>query len=229
MKRPAVDPHTSVEHVARDPVCGMAVERAGARHTARHEGQTFYFCCARCRERFTAAPDEFLGDRPQAQPAPEGSLYTCPMDPEIVQATPGDCSICGMALEPMMPAADAGPSPELRDLRRRLWLAAPLAGAVFALEMGSHAGIPFDSWIGPRLFIALQCLLATPVLWIARAFFLRGLASVRNRSPNMWTLIALGTGAAWLFSLAGVIAPGAFPRRSSPQAGSRRPTSRRRR
>ena len=211
MKRPAVDPHTSVEHVARDPVCGMAVERAGARHTARHEGQTFYFCCARCRERFTAAPDEFLGDRPQAQPAPEGSLYTCPMDPEIVQATPGDCSICGMALEPMMPAADAGPSPELRDLRRRLWLAAPLAGAVFALEMGSHAGIPFDSWIGPRLFIALQCLLATPVLWIARVFFLRGLASVRNRSPNMWTLIALGTGAAWLFSLAGVIAPGAFP------------------
>ena len=211
MKRPAVDPHTSVEHVARDPVCGMAVERAGARHTARHEGQTFYFCCARCRERFTAAPDEFLGDRPQAQPAPEGNLYTCPMDPEIVQATPGDCSICGMALEPMMPAADAGPSPELCDLRRRLWLAAPLAGAVFALEMGSHAGIPFDSWIGPRLFIALQCLLATPVLWIARAFFLRGLASVRNRSPNMWTLIALGTGAAWLFSLAGVIAPGAFP------------------
>ena len=211
MKRPAVDPDTSVEHVARDPVCGMAVERAGARHTARHEGQTFYFCCARCRERFTAAPDEFLGDRPQAQPAPEGSLYTCPMDPEIVQATPGDCPICGMALEPMMPAADAGPSPELRDLRRRLWLAAPLAGAVFALEMGSHAGIPFDSWIGPRLFIALQCLLATPVLWIARAFFLRGFASVRNRSPNMWTLIALGTGAAWLFSLAGVIAPGAFP------------------
>ena len=211
MKRPAVDPHTSVEHVARDPVCGMAVERVGARHTARHEGQTFYFCCARCRERFTAAPDEFLGDRPQAQPAPEGSLYTCPMDPEIVQATPGDCPICGMALEPMMPAVDAGPSPELRDLRRRLWLAAPLAVAVFALEMGSHAGIPFDSWIGPRLFIALQCLLATPVLWIARAFFLRGLASVRNRSPNMWTLIALGTGAAWLFSLAGVIAPGAFP------------------
>ena len=211
MKRPAVDPHTSVEHVARDPVCGMAVERVGARHTARHEGQTFYFCCARCRERFAAAPDEFLGDRPQAQPAPEGSLYTCPMDPEIVQATPGDCSICGMALEPMMPAVDAGPSPELRDLRRRLWLAAPLAGAVFALEMGSHAGIPFDSWIGPRLFIALQCLLATPVLWIARVFFLRGLASVRNRSPNMWTLIALGTGAAWLFSLAGVIAPGAFP------------------
>ena len=211
MKRPAVDPDTSVEHVARDPVCGMTVERAGARHTARHEGQTFYFCCARCRERFTAAPDEFLGDRPQAQPAPEGSLYTCPMDPEIVQATPGDCSICGMALEPMMPAVDAGPSPELRDLRRRLWLAAPLAGAVFALEMGSHAGIPFDSWIGPRLFIALQCLLATPVLWIARAFFLRGAASVRNRSPNMWTLIALGTSAAWLFSLAGVIAPGAFP------------------
>ena len=202
---------TSVEHAARDPVCGMSVERAGARHTAMHEGQTFYFCCARCRERFMAAPENFLGERPPAEPAPEGSLYTCPMDPEVVQAMPGDCPICGMALEPMMPVADAGPSPELRDLRRRLWLAAPLAGAVFALEMGSHAGIPFDSWIGPRLFVALQFLLATPVLWIARAFFLRGLASVRNRAPNMWTLIALGTGAAWLFSLAGLLAPGIFP------------------
>ena len=206
-----MEPDTSVEHAVRDPVCGMAVERAGARHTARHKGQTFYFCCARCRERFTAAPEEFLNGRPQAKPAPEGSLYTCPMDPEIVQATPGDCPICGMALEPMMPAADAGPSPELRDLRRRLWLAAPLAGAVFALEMGSHAGIPFDSWIGSRLFVALQFLLATPVLWICRAFFLRGLDSVRNRSPNMWTLIALGTGAAWLFSLVGLLAPGIFP------------------
>ncbi len=206
-----MEPGAAVETTARDPVCGMSVEPVGARHTARHRGQTFYFCCARCRERFTAAPEEFLGERPAPEPAPEGSLYTCPMDPEIVQASPGDCPICGMALEPMMPVADAGPSPELRDLQRRLWLAGPLAAAVFALEMGSHAGIPFDSWIGPRLFIALQFLLATPVLWIARAFFLRGLASVRNRSPNMWTLIALGTGAAWLFSLAGLLAPGAFP------------------
>ena len=204
-----MDPGTSVEHAARDPVCGMSVEREGARHTARHAGRTYYFCCARCREKFTAAPKDFLEGRPA--PAPEGSLYTCPMDPEIVQPAPGDCPICGMALEPMMPVADAGPSPELGDLRRRLRLAAPLAGAVFALEMGSHAGIPFDAWIGPRLFVALQFLLATPVLWIARAFFLRGLASVRNRSPNMWTLIALGTGAAWLFSLAGLLAPGIFP------------------
>ncbi|MDE0390473.1 MAG: heavy metal translocating P-type ATPase [Rhodospirillales bacterium] len=206
-----MDTDTSVEHAARDPVCGMAVVCDGARHTARHGGQTFYFCCARCRERFVAAPEDFLNGRPATEPAPEGSLYTCPMDPEIVQATPGDCPICGMALEPMVPAADAGQSPELRDLRRRLWLAAPLAGAVFALEMGSHAGIPFDSWIGPRLFVALQFLLATPVLWIARAFFLRGLASVQNRAPNMWTLIALGTGAAWLFSLVGLLAPGIFP------------------
>ena len=201
----------AVETTARDPVCGMSVERAGARHTARHEGRTFYFCCARCRERFAAAPEDFLGERPAPESAPEGILYTCPMDPEIVQASPGDCPICGMALEPMMPAADTRPSPELRDLRRRLWLAGPLAAAVFALEMGSHAGIPFESWLGPRLFITVQFLLATPVLWIARAFFLRGLASVRNRSPNMWTLIALGTGAAWLFSLAGLLAPGAFP------------------
>ena len=206
-----MEPGAAVETTARDPVCGMSVEPAGARHTARHRGQTFYFCCARCRERFTAAPEEFLGERPAPEPAPEGSLYTCPMDPEIVQASPGDCPICGMALEPMVPVADAGPSSELRDLQRRLWLAGPLAAAVFALEMGSHAGVPFDSWLGPRSFVALQFALATPVLWIARSFFLRGLASVRNRSPNMWTLIALGTGAAWLFSLAGLLAPGAFP------------------
>ena len=206
-------PGTAAETTARDPVCGMSVECADASHTAQYRGQTFYFCCARCRERFAEAPEDFLGERPRpaTEAAPEGSLYTCPMDPEIEQATPGDCPICGMALEPTMPAADAGPSPELRDLRRRLWLAAPLAAAVFALEMGSHAGIPFDSWLGPRIFVALQFLLATPVLWIARAFFLRGLASVRNRSPNMWTLIALGTGAAWLFSLTGLLAPGIFP------------------
>ena len=206
-------PGTAAETTARDPVCGMSVECADASHTARHEGQTFYFCCARCRERFAEAPEDFLGERPRPapEPAPEGSLYICPMDPEIEQATPGDCPICGMALEPTMPAADAGPSPELRDLRRRLWLAAPLAAGVFALEMGSHAGIPFDAWLGPRNFVAVQFVLATPVLWIARAFFLRGLASVRNRSPNMWTLIALGTGAAWLFSLAGLLAPGVFP------------------
>ena len=206
-----MEPGAAVETTARDPVCGMSVEPAGARHTARHRGQTFYFCCARCRERFTAAPEEFLGERPAPEPAPEGNLYTCPMDPEIVHASPGDCPICGMALEPMMPVADAGPSPELRDLQHRLWLAGPLAAAVFALEMGSHAGVPFDSWLGPRSFVALQFALATPVLWIARTFFLRGLASVRNRSPNMWTLIALGTGAAWLFSLAGLLAPGIFP------------------
>lgn len=201
---------TTVE-TARDPVCGMAVEREGARHTATHDGQTYYFCCARCCSRFTETPDAFLGERPRAAPAPEGSLYTCPMDPEVVRATPGDCPRCGMALEPMVPVADAGPNPELVDLRRRLRLAAPLAAAVFALEMGAHAGIPFDAWLGPRPFIVLQCVLATPVLWIARAFFLRGLASVRNRAPNMWTLIALGTGAAWLFSLASLLAPGAFP------------------
>ena len=205
-----MDSDTSVEHAARDPVCGMSVEREGARHTRPG---------TRIGRTISAAPaaGSASSQRPKAsspavpRPAPEGSLYTCPMDPEIVQPVPGDCPICGMALEPMMPAADAGPSPELGDLRRRLRLAAPLAGAVFALEMGSHAGIPFDAWIGPRLFVALQFLLATPVLWVARAFFLRGLASVRNRAPNMWTLIALGTGAAWLFSVAGLIAPGVFP------------------
>ena len=210
--KPSISAEMSEEAKARDPVCGMAVHRAGARHTADHDGLTFYFCSARCRDRFAAAPEAFLGERggrPNAAPA--GSLYTCPMDPEIVQDSPGDCPLCGMALEPEMPSADAGPPPELLDLRRRLWIAAPFAAAVFTLEMGAHAGVPFADWLGPRPFVALQCLLAAPVLWIARAFFLRGWASVRNRSPNMWTLIALGTGAAWLFSLVGLLAPGAFP------------------
>ena len=219
--KPEPTTETTEEAMARDPVCGMEVRRAGARHTARHEGRTYYFCCARCLSRFAAAPEDILDGRARdaAAAAPEGSLYTCPMDPEIVQATPGDCPVCGMALEPMVPRADAGPSPELVDLRRRLWIAAPFAALVFALEMGSHAGVPFDAWLGPRLFIALQCLLAAPVLWIARAFFLRALASVRNRSPNMWTLIALGTGAAWLFSLAGLLVPGAFPEAVRTAAG----------
>ena len=226
-----MDAGTSAEaSVARDPVCGMAVEREGARHTARHAGQTYYFCCARCRERFAAAPEEFLAARPRAQPAPEGSLYTCPMDPEVVQAAPGDCPKCGMALEPMVPVAEAGPNPELVDLRRRLRLAAPLAALVFALEMGAHAGIPFDAWLGPRWFVALQFLLATPVLWIARAFFLRGLGLAAEAQPQHVDAdrarhrrrLALQPGRACL-------RPAPSPPRSRAPAGSRRPTSRRRR
>ena len=196
---------------ATDPVCGMSVDRASAAHMARHDGERFYFCSVRCRERFEDDLLTFLGDRPAPEPMPEGTLYTCPMDPEIVQDHPGDCPICGMALEPMTPSADAGPSPEFTDLKRRLWIAGPLAAAVFLLEMGSHFGLPFADWIGHRAFGWVQFALATPVVWICRMFFRRGWNSVLNRSPNMWTLIALGTGAAYLFSIVALLAPGLLP------------------
>ena len=206
----AVSPGDYIE--ARDPVCGMTVRRATARHMTRHDGERFYFCSERCKARFEASPEEHLGERTDPEPAPEGTLYTCPMDPEIVRDAPGDCPICGMALEPMLPSADAGPNPELVDFRRRLWIGAPLALATLILEMGGHLGLPVAEWLGPRLHVWLQFVLATPVVaWVALPFFKRGWASVVNRSPNMWTLIALGAGASYLFSVAAVLVPGLFP------------------
>ncbi len=197
---------------AKDPVCGMTVQRATARYLARRDGQRFYFCSGHCQARFEGSPEEFLGPRSEPDPVPEGVKYTCPMDPEIVRDAPGDCPICGMALEPMMPTADAGPNPELADFRRRLWIGAPLGLATLVLEMGGHLGLPMAEWLGPLLHVWLQFLLATPVVaWVALPFFKRGWSSVVNRSPNMWTLIALGAGASYLFSVAAVLAPALFP------------------
>ena len=206
----AASPDDYIE--ARDPVCGMTVRRATARHMTRHDGERFYFCSEGCKARFEASPEDHLGERTEPEPAPAGTLYTCPMDPEIVRDAPGDCPICGMALEPMLPSADAGPNPELVDFRRRLWIGAPLALATLILEMGGHLGLPVAEWLGPRLHVWLQFVLATPVVvWVALPFFKRGWASVVNRSPNMWTLIALGAGASYLFSVAAVLVPGLFP------------------
>lgn len=196
---------------ATDPVCGMTVERAVAAHMSKHAGERFYFCSAGCQDKFDAAPENYLGDRPASEPAPEGTMYTCPMDPEIVQDHPGDCPICGMALEPMTPSLDSGPHPEYVDFKRRLWITAPLALAVFLLEMGSHVGIPFAEWIGHRAFGWLQFALATPVVWFCRIFFRRAWNSALNRSPNMWTLIGLGTGAAYLFSIVSLLVPALLP------------------
>ncbi len=197
---------------AKDPVCGMTVRRASARYMARHDGQRFYFCSGHCQARFEASPEGFLGPPSEPEPVPEGAKYTCPMDPEIVREAPGDCPICGMALEPMMPTADAGPNPELADFKRRLWIGAPLGLVTLVLEMGGHLGLPMAEWLGPRLHVWLQFLLATPVVvWVALPFFKRGWASVVNRSPNMWTLIALGAGASYVFSVAAVLAPALFP------------------
>ncbi|MGR3452604.1 heavy metal translocating P-type ATPase [Pseudooceanicola sp.] len=196
---------------ATDPVCGMSVERATAAHMSKHEGQRVYFCSAGCQQKFEAAPATYLGDLPAPEAMPKGTQYTCPMHPEIVRDGPGDCPICGMALEPMMPSADSGPNPEYVDFKRRLWITAPLALAVFVLEMGAHLGLPFADWIGHSAFGWVQFALATPVVWLCRPFFKRGWASVVNRSPNMWTLIALGTGAAYLFSIVSLLAPGLLP------------------
>ena len=197
---------------ATDPVCGMSVDRAMAAHTMRHDGEPFYFCSAGCEKKFEAAPEEWLGDRAAPEPMPEGTLYTCPMDPEIVQEGMGDCPICGMALEPMIPTADAGPNPELVDFRRRLWIGAPLAAGVFALEMGSHIGLPFADWLGHSAFRWAQFLLAAPVvMWVGSPFFKRGWSSMKSGAYNMWTLIALGTGAAFLFSMVSLLVPGVFP------------------
>ncbi|MEX1661529.1 heavy metal translocating P-type ATPase [Thioclava sp. 15-R06ZXC-3] len=196
---------------ATDPVCGMSIDRATAAHMAKLDGERFYFCSSGCQHKFEARPQDYLGVRPAAKAMPEGTQYTCPMHPEIVRDHPGDCPKCGMALEPMNPSADAGPNPELVDFRRRLWIMGPLAAAVFVLEMGAHIGLPFADWIGPKAFLWLQFVLATPVLWFARPFFVRGWKSVVNISPNMWTLISLGTLAAYLFSLVGLLVPGVFP------------------
>ncbi|QIE56466.1 heavy metal translocating P-type ATPase [Pikeienuella piscinae] len=205
---------------ARDPVCGMTVNRATAARTAKHGGERFYFCSARCQERFEAAPEDFLGDRLAPAPAPAGAQYTCPMHQEIVEDQPDDCPICGMALEPMTPCADSGPNPELVDFHRRLRLGAPLALLVFALEMGGHAGLPFAEWLGPAVTQWAQFIFAAPVvLWVGFPFFKRGWASIVTGNPNMWTLISLGVGAAFLFSLAAVLAPGLFPEAIRDQHG----------
>ena len=201
---------------AVDPVCGMTVRRAEARGVSGRAGKRFFFCSEGCKERFDASPDGFPapGRRPAPHPpaAGEGGRYTCPMHPEVLRDAPGDCPACGMALEPVMPAPEAGPNPELIDFRRRLRIGAPLGLAVLVLEMGGHLGVPFAAWLGPRLGVWLQLLLATPVVaWVAAPFFRRGWSSVVHRSPNMWTLIALGAGAAYAFSVAAVLTPGLFP------------------
>ena len=196
---------------ATDPVCGMTVDRATAAWMSKHEGQRIYFCSPGCQEKFEADPAAYPGDRPAPEAMPKGTQYTCPMHPEIVRDGPGDCPICGMALEPMMPSADSGPNPEYVDFKRRLWITAPLALTIFLLEMGAHLGLPFADWIGHSAFGWVQFALATPVVWICRPFFKRGWASIVNRSPNMWTLIALGTGAAYLFSIVSLLAPGLLP------------------
>jgi Cu+-exporting ATPase len=191
----------------------MTVNPEASKHRFEHQGQTFHFCCAGCRTKFTADPQKYLdkSKSQQSAPVPEGTIYTCPMHPEIRQAGPGSCPICGMALEPDVVSLDAAPNPELADMTRRFWIGAALSVPPVVLEMGGHlAG--GDGLIDPTLSNWIQLVFATPVvLWAGWPFFVRGWQSLITRNLNMFTLIAIGTGVAHLYSLIGTIVPRAFP------------------
>ncbi|WP_353429677.1 heavy metal translocating P-type ATPase [Paracoccus denitrificans] len=201
-------------HKVRDPVCGMLVDPHTTPHKAEHAGRPYYFCSAGCRGKFLAEPQRYLDPAAatqRAEPVPEGPIYTCPMHPEIRQVGPGSCPICGMALEPVLVSLDAGPNEELIDMTRRFWIGLVLTLPVFVLEMGGHL-LGLDHLISQRTSNWIQMLLATPVvLWAGWPFFQRGWQSLVNRSLNMFTLIAMGTGAAWVYSMVATLAPGIFP------------------
>ncbi|HPN04208.1 MAG TPA: heavy metal translocating P-type ATPase [Hyphomonadaceae bacterium] len=222
---------------SKDPVCGMTV-KPDTPHRLTHDGHEFLFCSAGCRAKFQADPTHYQtsgqtdfgrhhhSDAPSRDPVaakPEpaktsheasvtpGAKWTCPMHPEIVRDGPGACPICGMALEPMTPTNDAGPSPELQDMSRRFWIGLVLAAPVMTLEMGRHL-FNIDGLVPPHINAWMQFALATPVvLWAGWPFFERAFASLVSRNLNMFTLIALGTSVAWTYSLAALLFPSAFP------------------
>ena len=188
------------ETKVKDPVCGMDVDPHTSRHRADHAGKTWYFCSEKCQEKFIAKPDAYLEPSKQSQASvPSGSIYTCPMHPEVRREGPGDCPICGMALEPETVSADTGPSDELKDMTRRFWIGLVLTLPVFALEMGGHV-FGLMHFISQQTSNWIQLLLATPVVvWAGWPFFVRGWRSLVHRSLNMFTLIAIGTGTALLY------------------------------
>ncbi|MGY4310660.1 cation transport ATPase [Bradyrhizobium sp. USDA 4369] len=206
--------HDPAQGTTVDPVCGMLVDPATARHKIEHDGQTFYFCSERCRAKFAEDPATYVHrETQQATPpdAPEGTIYTCPMHPQIRQFGPGNCPICGMALEPELANAETGPNPELIDMTRRFWVGLALSVPVVILEMGGHL-IGGHGWIDQTLSNWIQLVLATPaVLWAGWPFFVRGWQSVLTRNLNMFTLIAMGIGVAWVYSVAATVVPGVFP------------------
>jgi Cu+-exporting ATPase len=197
------------ETTATDPVCGMKVVPAATKHRHTHDGHAYVFCSAGCRGKFVADPERYLARQTAKPPppAPAGTIYTCPMHPEIRQTGPGACPICGMALEPEAGGEDDGG--ELADMTRRLWISAILALPIVALEMGGHFGF---SPLPHHMSSLVQLALATPVvLWGGWPFFVRGAQSLRTCHLNMFTLIAMGTGVAYLYSIVAALAPGLFP------------------
>ena len=196
---------------AIDPVCGMTVDPHKTPHRAEHAGRPYYFCAAGCRTKFISDPARYLGEVKVPEPVSAGTIYTCPMHPEIRRPGPGSCPICGMALEPELASAEAGPNPELIDMTRRFWIGTVLTLPVIALEMGGHL-TNLHMLLGQTLSNWLQLVFATPVvLWAGWPFFVRGWQSLLTRNLNMFTLIAMGTGVAWLYSVAGTVASDIFP------------------
>ncbi len=202
------------EHKVKDPVCGMWVDPHTAKHRADYAGRPYYFCSAGCKTKFLADPERYLAPEEAKAPVehvPEGTVYTCPMHPEVRQVGPGSCPICGMALEPEIATADVGPNPELVDFTRRFWIGTALTLPVLVLAMGGHL-LGLDRSVSPALNNWIQLLLATPVvLWAGWPFFVRGWHSLKTRNLNMFTLIAMGTGVAWGYSLVATLAPQVFP------------------
>lgn len=197
---------------ATDPVCGMTVQVTTDTRTEEYDGQSFHFCSDGCRESFREDPYFYAsGNAKKAKTnVAAGTQWTCPMHPEIIRDEAGSCPICGMALEPMVPSDE--PSEELTDFTRRLWVSAGAAVPLMILTMGEMVGLNLRHWLGHQLSVYIEFALATPiVLWAAQPFFKRGLDSVRNASPNMWTLISLGVGAAYIYSLFATFLPGLFP------------------
>ena len=203
----------------RDPICGMPVDPATAADRVQHGGHTYYFCSSSCKAKFLVDPMQFVN--PTAEPAPsipaspvaQGARYTCPMHPQIQRRQPGSCPICGMALEPERISEAAGRSPELKDMMQRFVIGAVLATPIFLMEMAGHLRLlNIHHYVSMGTSLRVQFALATPVVWwCGWPFFQRAWDSVLNRSPNMFTLIGLGVGASYLYSLAATFAPGLFP------------------
>ena len=210
----AADPDTAI-----DPVCGMSVDTSAGKPRHDHGGDTYHFCSQGCCDRFAGDPEHYLSGAhlEAAANAPAGTMFTCPMDPEVIQEGPGSCPICGMALEPMgIPPADAGPNPELVDFTRRFIVGAVLGVPLVTVSMGPMAGLPVKEWLSgsgiANMAAWVELILATPVvLWCGWPFLERGVRSVVTGNLNMFTLIALGVTAAFLFSVAATVTPGVFP------------------
>jgi P-type Cu+ transporter len=195
----------------RDPVCGMTVDPATSHHRFDYHGETFHFCSAGCQAKFARDPKGYLDKAPPKAAVPEGTIYTCPMHPQIRQIGPGNCPICGMTLEPVVASLDAPANPELADMTRRFWVGLALSVPPVVLEMGGHL-VGGHGWVDQTLSNWIQLVFATPVvIWSGWPFFVRGWQSLVTRNLNMFTLIAMGTGVAYVYSVVGTVIPASFP------------------